>query len=184
MPGVRCSASERVAASIQPKSGSHVASFTKSGHDDDDGVGAGDRVGVVGGRAQPAGRHQLGELLLQVGLARERLDAGVDEVDDRLVHVDADDLVALSRRTAQRGGGRSFRGPRRRYAWAQVYDAAEGPAVSASGRAPAPTPRRIAPAPHGAGRPRVAAAGAPLRSRSALARVRVRSRARAGRGRR
>ena len=95
MPGVRCSASERVAASIQPKSGSHVASFDEERHDDDDGVGLGDRVGVVGGRAQAAGRDELGELLLQVRLARERLGAGVDEVDDGLVHVDTDDLVAL-----------------------------------------------------------------------------------------
>ena len=31
VPGVRCSASERVAASIHPKSGSHVASSTNSG---------------------------------------------------------------------------------------------------------------------------------------------------------
>ena len=81
MPGAGARPVARVAASIQPKSGFAVG-VDEQRHDEDHGVRFGDRVGVVGGRAQPACRHQLGELLLQVGLAGERLDAGVDEVDD------------------------------------------------------------------------------------------------------
>ena len=81
MPGVRCLASSSVAASIQPKSG-RASSSTNSGTTSDDGVRAGHGVGVVGGRAQLARGHQLGELVLQVRLAGERLDALVDQVDD------------------------------------------------------------------------------------------------------
>ena len=44
-------------------------------HDDDHGVGAGHGVGVVGGGAQLPGRDEAGEVLGEVGLARERRHA-------------------------------------------------------------------------------------------------------------
>jgi hypothetical protein len=65
--------------------------------DDDDRVGAGDGVGVVAGRPQAAVGDRLGQQLAQVGLTREGLLAGVDQVDERLVDVDTDDLVSLGR---------------------------------------------------------------------------------------
>jgi hypothetical protein len=61
--------------------------------DDDDRVRAGDGVGVVGGGAQPARRDERAQLLLEVRLAGERLDGGVDRVDHALLHVDAHDVV-------------------------------------------------------------------------------------------
>ena len=67
-------------------------------HDQDDGVGLGDGLGVVGGGAQGAvagGGAQGGELLGQVGLAGEGLGSGVDGLDDGGVDVDSDDLVTL-----------------------------------------------------------------------------------------
>ena len=44
-------------------------------HDDDDGVGAGDGLGVVRGGAQVAGGHQPSEVLGEVCLAGEGLRA-------------------------------------------------------------------------------------------------------------
>ena len=64
-------------------------------HDEDDGVGLWDGLGVVGGGAQLAGRDELLELLVQEGLAGERLVALVDLVDDALLDVDTDDVMAL-----------------------------------------------------------------------------------------
>ncbi len=64
-------------------------------HDDDDGLALGDGRGGVGGGPQAARRRDVGEQLGELRLARERLLAGVDEVDGRRVHVGADDLVAL-----------------------------------------------------------------------------------------
>ena len=66
-------------------------------HDEDDGVGAGDRVGVVGRRAQLAGGHQLREALGELSLTGEGLATLVDDVDDLLVDIDTHDLVALAR---------------------------------------------------------------------------------------
>ncbi len=97
MPGVRCRARLRVAASIHAKSGSAVFSSTNSGHDQDHGVRAGDGVAVVRGRAQPSRRHHLGELLAELRLSRERLGARIDEVDDHGVDVDPDDVVSTAR---------------------------------------------------------------------------------------
>ncbi len=61
----------------------------------DHGVGAGNGVGVVGGGAELARRNQLGQHVLQVGFARERLGSCVDEVHDGLVDVHAHHVVAL-----------------------------------------------------------------------------------------
>ena len=67
-------------------------------HDQDDRVGVGDSLGVVGGGAQSAvasGGTQRGELLGQMGLTGEGLGSGVDGLDDGGVDIDSDDLVAL-----------------------------------------------------------------------------------------
>ena len=59
----------------------------------DDGVGLPYALAVVGGRRQPACGHQVGELVLELGLAGERLGRVVDEVHDSLLDIDADHLV-------------------------------------------------------------------------------------------
>jgi hypothetical protein len=86
---------ERARRGVHPSEVGARLGIDEQRHHEHDRVGAGDGVGVVGRRAQATGGHELGQLLLQVRLARERLDARVDQLDGPGVDVDADDVVAL-----------------------------------------------------------------------------------------
>jgi hypothetical protein len=72
-------------------------------YDDEHHVGRGDRLGVVGGGDQVTGRDQPLEVLGEVGLAGERLLAGVDGRDRLGVDVDAGHLMAHVRELCGQG---------------------------------------------------------------------------------
>ena len=63
--------------------------------DENDRIGARNRLGVIGGGGELAGRDEFLQLLVEIGLTGEGLVALVDLVHDALLHVDADDVVTL-----------------------------------------------------------------------------------------
>ena len=63
--------------------------------DEDDRIGARNRLGVISGGGELAGRDEFLQLLVEIGLTGEGLVALVDLVHDALLHVDADDVVTL-----------------------------------------------------------------------------------------
>ena len=81
-----------VAESIQPKSG-RASSSTKSGTTTTTASLWATAAAVSVVPCSSPAADDLGEVLGEVGLTREGLRAGVDEVDDRLAHVRAEDLV-------------------------------------------------------------------------------------------
>ena len=96
VPGDRYAATSRAAESIQPKSGSHVASSTNSGTTTTTAV-LRSRLGLVGRRSQSMSTDRCHKLPGQIGLTWERLDATVDLIDDIRVYIDAHDLMTLVR---------------------------------------------------------------------------------------
>ena len=83
-----------VARRVHPTEVGSAVGVDVEGYDDHDRVGGRDRLGVVGGRAQPAGRHEPGEVLVEVVLAGEGQRSRVDGGHRVGVDVDAHDLVA------------------------------------------------------------------------------------------
>ena len=67
------------------------------GHDHDDRVGPGDRLGVLRRGAQGTGGCERGQVLGEVRLAREGFFSPVDQGDHAGVHVHADDGVPAAR---------------------------------------------------------------------------------------
>ena len=77
-----------------PKVGAGLV-VNEEGNHENHGVGARNRVGVVGRRAQFFGRHELGEQLTEVRFTRKRFDTLVNELNGGRVDINSDDVVAF-----------------------------------------------------------------------------------------